>query len=144
MTLHSLAGLLPALFGLFAGQPGAIQPSVTRLVAREGIVWRVPVIPRPPARTIEWVEHKGPRCIPTATIRRALLFSPEQVDFILSDRSRMRAKFSDDCAALDFYGGLYLKPEDNFLCAKRDAVHSRIGGSCTIAKFRLLEPRPKG
>jgi len=73
-------------------------------------------------------------------IRRALLSGPEQVDFILADRTRVRAKFDEDCPALDFYGGFYLQPQDERLCADRDAVHSRMGGSCTIDKFRLLVP----
>ena len=141
MTADIWTGLLPVLLGLI-GQPGPVTPAVSRMVMSEGVVWRVPVVARPPARTIKWVERKGPRCIAAATIRRALLTDPEQVDFVLSDRTRVRARFNGDCAALDFYGGLYLRPQDGFLCAKRDAVHSRMGATCAIAKLKLLEPRP--
>jgi len=143
MTFEPLASLLPIVIGLMAGQPGAAQPAVTRLIMRNQVIWRIPVIPRAPASTIDWVEHKGPRCIPANSIRRALLYSPEQVDFILANRSRVRAKFIGNCAALDFYAGFYLQPEDGFLCAKRDSVRSRMGASCAIGKFRQLEPRPK-
>ena len=111
---------------------------------RNGVVWRVPVAPRPPQQSrIDWVEHKGPKCISAATIRRAFVSSPEQVDFVLNNRNRVRAKFDRNCTALDFYGGFYLQMQDEFLCADRDAIHSRMGSSCTIEKFRSLEPRPK-
>jgi hypothetical protein len=134
--------LVPVLFGMAVAQPGSIQ-SVTRLVVQDDVIFRIPVLPRPVQPQIEWVEHKGPKCIPAAAIRRALLSSPEQVDFLLSDRSRIRAEFDEDCPALDFYGGFYLQPEDWRLCAGRDAVHSRIGGSCTIERFRQLVPKLK-
>lgn len=143
MTLTTVIGLFPMLLGVIIGQPGAMPQGVSRLVMQNGIIWRVPLQPRPPLRRIEWIERKGPRCIPAAAIRRALLFSPEQVDFVLADQSRIRAKFNGDCAALDFYGGFYLQPADDLLCAKRDAIHSRMGASCTIGKFKQLEPRLK-
>ncbi|MEO7865341.1 MAG: hypothetical protein ABIR63_05670 [Sphingomicrobium sp.] len=143
MNMTTVFGLIPMLLGMIAGQPSGMPQGVTRLVVQNGIIWRVPAQPRPPLRQVEWIEHKGPKCIPAAAIRRALLFSSEQVDFILSDRSRIRAKFNRDCAALDFYGSFYLQPEDDLLCAKRDAIHSRIGASCTIGKFKQLEPRLK-
>jgi hypothetical protein len=131
---------LPLLFGLFAAQPGAVQ-TVTRLVVQDEVILRVPVQPRPVLPEIQWKEKKGPKCIPAATIRRALLSGSEQVDFVLSDHSRIRAQFDEDCPALDFYAGFYLQPEDDFLCAKRDAVHSRMGGSCRIDRFRRLVPK---
>jgi hypothetical protein len=143
MTPGTLLTFIPLLFGIFAGQSGGVQPVVTRLIMQDEVILRVPVEPRPYLPQVEWVEHKGPKCIPAGMIRRAILSRPEQVDFILADRSRVRAEFNEDCQALDFYGGFYLQPEDERLCAKRDAVHSRIGGSCRIERFRLLEPRLK-
>ena len=92
---------------------------------------------------IEWIERAGPKCIPVSRIRRALLSGSDEVDFILINRARIRAKFDEDCPALDFYGGFYLQPEDDRLCAKRDAIHSRMGGSCTIEKFKQLVPRAR-
>ena len=142
MTLESLTTLVPMLFGLLAAQPAALQQPVSRLVMKNGVIWRVPVVPRSPRQRINWVERKGPKCIPTKSIRRAILSSPEQVDLILANRSRVRAKFDRNCDALDFYGGFYLQMQDQFLCADRDAVHSRMGSSCTIEKFRNLEPQP--
>jgi hypothetical protein len=135
--------LFPVLLGFFAVQPGAVQQSVTRLIVQDEVILRVPVQPRPFLPEIEWVEHKGPKCIPTGAIRRAVLSGEEQVDFVLADRRRVRAQFDEDCPALDFYGGFYLQAQDDRLCARRDAIHSRMGGSCTIERFKQLEPRLK-
>jgi hypothetical protein len=133
--------LLPLLVGLLGAEPGAVGQSVTRLIVQDEVILRVPVQPRPLLPEIEWVEHKGPKCIVAGDIRRALLSGPSQVDFILNNRSRVRAQFDEDCPALDFYGGFYLQPADEKLCARRDAVHSRIGGSCTIERFKQLVPK---
>jgi hypothetical protein len=133
--------LLPLLLGLLGAQPGTIGQSVTRLVIQDEVILRVPVQPRPLFPEIEWIEKKGPKCIPAAAIQRALLSGPEQVDFILANRAHIRAQFDEDCPALDFYGGFYLQPEDERLCARRDAIHSRMGGSCTIERFKQLVPK---
>ena len=90
---------------------------------------------------IEWIEHKGPKCIPAAAIQRAFLSGNQQVDIILVNHARVRAKLDEDCPALDFYGRFYLQPEDDRICAHRDAIHSRMGGSCMIEKFRKLVPK---
>jgi hypothetical protein len=132
---------VPLLLGLLAVQPGVVGQSVTRLIVQDEVILRVPVQPRPLVPELDWVEKKGPKCIPAAAIQRALLSGSEQVDFILVNRARIRAKFDEDCPALDFYGGFYLQPQDERLCAGRDAVHSRIGGSCTIEKFSQLVPK---
>jgi len=134
---------LPLLVGLFAVQPGEVQTTVTRLVMQDEIIWRVPIRPRPLRPEIKWVEHKGPKCIPLQAIRGALLTGPDHIDFVLADHSRMRAKLDGDCPALDYYGNFYLQPEDDRLCVKRDALHSRMGGSCRIERFRRLEPKFK-
>ena len=54
----------------------------------------------------------------------------------LRNRQRIRAGSTSDCPALDFYGGFYLQPDDERICAKRDSIHSRMGGSCRIERFR--------
>ena len=132
---------VPMLLGMVAMQPGAVEQGVTRLVSQDEVILRVPVQPRPLVRNVRWIERKGPRCIRAGAIRRAMLSGPEQVDFVLANRMRIRAEFEADCPALDFYGGFYLQPEDARLCAGRDAVHSRIGGSCTIERFKHLVPQ---
>lgn len=134
--------LLPALAGMLAAETDPNAFGVTRLVGQNEVIWRVPVAPRPMQQRISWVERKkGPKCIPTRAIRRAMLSGPGRVDFILADRTRIRAKFDSDCPALDYYGGLYLEPENDLLCERRDTINSRMGGSCEIKRFRLLMPK---
>jgi hypothetical protein len=137
----SIWSLLPLLLGLFAAQPVPVSQSVTRLIVQDEVILRVPVQPRPLMPQVEWIEKKGPKCVPVAAIQRALLQGSEQVDFVMVNHARIRAQLDEDCPALDFYGGFYLQPEDDRLCAQRDAIHSRMGGSCTIEKFKQLIPK---
>jgi len=141
LTAGAIWNFVPLLLGLFGAQPGTVGQSVTRIIIQDEVILRVPVQPHPLLPDFEWVEKKGPKCIPAAAIQRALLSGSEQVDFILANRARIRAQFDEDCPALDFYGGFYLQPQDERLCAHRDAVHSRIGGSCTIERFKELVPK---
>jgi hypothetical protein len=141
VTAGSFWNIVPFLLGLFGAQPGAVGESVTRLIVQDEVILRVPVQPRPLLPEFEWVEKKGPKCIPAAAIQRAMLSGSEQVDFVLANHARIRAQFDEDCPALDFYGGFYLQPRDERLCAGRDAIHSRIGGSCTIERFKQLVPK---
>ncbi|HJP69491.1 MAG TPA: hypothetical protein VJ846_11365 [Sphingomicrobium sp.] len=141
MIAGPIWSLLPLLFGMFAAQPGAVGQTVTRLVIEDEVIIRVPVQPHPLFPNIEWLEKKGPKCIPAGEIQRALLSGPQQVDFIFANHARVRAQLDEDCPALDFYNGFYLQPRDERVCAHRDAVHSRIGGSCTIERFSQLVPK---
>lgn len=141
MNPQIILSFIPLALGLFTAQAAAIQQGVTRLVVQDEVILRIPIQPRPLAPVIEWVEKKAPKCLPANAIRGAVLSGPSQVDFILSGGARVRAKFDEDCPALDFYGGFYLQPADERFCAGRDSVHSRIGGSCTIEKFRQLVPK---
>ena len=143
MTVSTFLALLPLLLGLAVAQSGGSQPAVRRLVVQQQWILRIPVRPQPSRQRFEWVESKGPKCVPAADIRGALLSGTDHVDFLLPDRQRIRATFDDDCPALDFYGGFYLNTEDQQLCARRDSVHSRIGGSCRIERFRKLAPKLK-
>ena len=141
MIVGTIWSLVPLLLGLIGAQPGTVGQSVTRLIVEDEVILRVPVQPHPLLPEIEWIEKKGPKCIPAGAIRWARLSGPEQVDFILGNRARIRAQLDEDCPALDFYGGLYLEPQDDRLCARRDAVHSRIGGSCTMERFKEMIPK---
>ena len=138
-----ILNLLPLLVGLFAWQPN--DASVSRLVVQEDeVILRVPVSPHSLAPQFDWLEKKGPKCVPAGAIRRMSLSGREQVDFILSGGGRVRAKFDEDCPALDFYGGAYLQyGKDQQICAHRDAVMSRMGGACEIDHFKLLIPKFK-
>lgn len=148
MTLSTIIAIFPLLMGLVglhgseAEQPRAgAAPEVRRLIVNEQVIMRVHVQPRPQFRRLDWEERDGPRCIPTRAIRGAMASGADHVDFLLMPRQRVRARFTEDCPALDFYTGIYLKPESDKICAGRDSVHSRIGGSCRIDGFQLLIPR---
>lgn len=141
MTVSIFLALFPLLLGLASAPAEAPQVSVQRMVIEQEWILRVPVQPQRIARRFEWVESKGPKCVPASDIRGALLSGTDHVDFLLPDRQRIRATFDDDCPALDFYGDFYLSTDDQQLCAKRDSVHSRIGGSCRIERFRKLTPK---
>ena len=130
---------MPALIGVAADAPQ--EPSVVRrVVIRDEVILRIPVRPRLSPR-IEWTERKGPKCIAVDTIAAAMLSGPSSIDFVLRDRSRMRAKMDNQCPALDFYKGFYLQPDDERICAKRETISSRVGTSCRIERFRKLTPQ---
>jgi len=141
MTFFALIGLIPALFGMFADQPAENQ-SVRRVIVQDEVIFRIPIRPKvsPP---IEWVEHRGPKCIPANMLAGAIMSGPSTIDFVLRNRQRIRAKMDSDCPALDFYGSFYLQPDDDFVCAKRETIRIRSGGSCRIEKFRTLVPQYK-
>ena len=129
--------MILSLFGVSDPQQG-----VRRVVVQDTVVFRIPVRPTPPM-AIEWVESKGPRCIPADVIRGASVRSPNEIDFLLTHRRRVRAEIDRDCPAIDFYTGFYVEPRDDRLCAKRDELRSRMGGHCEIRRFRALTPQLK-
>ncbi len=135
--LLSHLSLLSALLSLFSGQ----QPSATvsRLTVRDEVILRVPVIRPRITRPIRWVEKKGPKCIDGRDVLAATLTDESSIDFHLRDRRRIRAKMDNECPTLDFYGGFYLQPEDQRICARRDDIRNRIGASCRIERFRAME-----
>ena len=142
MPVHTFLALLPALFG-FAAAAQADRPEVRSVVVHNELIIRIPVRPIPSPPAIEWVEVDGPRCIAAEAIRGATLSGRGHVDFLLHGRRRVRAELGEDCPALDFYNGFYLAPEDDRICARRDVIRSRIGGSCPIERFHRLVPRQR-
>ena len=125
---------------MFGFASTAQSDEVRTLVVEREVIMRIPVRPRP-VQPFTWEEKRGPKCIEASNIRAAALSGRETVDFLLFDRSRLRAQLSEDCPALDFYNGFYVTPEKGKLCARRDEIHSRIGRSCTIERFHRLTPR---
>lgn len=127
------------LFALFGAQP-PVTATVSRVVIRDEIVMRVQVVHPRVTVPIRWVEKKGPKCIRSAAVLAATLADDRSIDFHLRDRRRIRAKMDSECPTLDFYGQLYLQPEDDRICARREEIRSRIGGSCRIERFRTMVP----
>ena len=139
MPLPLFLTLLPSLLGLTA----SAQPDQVRtMVVQEEVIMRIPVRARL-APVFDWVERKGPKCVDAEDIRAAGVRDETHVDFLMSDRSRMRAQLSDECRSLDYYSGFYITPEKGKLCVGRDSLHLRMGGSCKIERFRRLIPRPR-
>jgi hypothetical protein len=137
MPFSLLISLFLAMFGFASA---AQSDEVRTLVVEREVIMRIPVRPRP-VQPFTWEEKRGPKCIEASNIRAAALSGRETVDFLLFDRTRLRAQLSEDCPALDFYNGFYVTPEKGRLCARRDEIHSRIGRSCTIERFHRLTPR---
>ena len=141
MIFTSFFALLPALLGISAAQAPGELPAVRRVIVQDEIIIRVPVRIRQISPQLDWIEHKGPRCIRSGDLRGAMLSGPDSVDFLLHGKQRMRASFDTRCPALDFYGGFYLNTEDGKVCAGRDTIRSRLGSACVIGKFHRLEPK---
>lgn len=139
MILTGLVGLIAALL---AGTEAPPAPSegVRIMTVEQRLIIRVPVAPRPRVR-VRWEEEKGPKCVAAGAIARAFLSGPDSIDFVLRGRQFVRAELDSDCEGLDFYGQLYLLPNDGRICARRDTIRSRVGGSCRIEKFHTLVPK---
>lgn len=139
MILTGLVGLLAAMLA-GSEEPPAPREGVSIMTVEERLTIRVPVAPRPRVR-LRWDEEKGPKCVPAGAIARAFLSGPDSIDFVLRGRQFVRAQLDSDCEGLDFWDGFYVQPEDRRICARRDTIRSRVGGSCRIEKFHTLVPR---
>jgi len=118
-----------------------IQQHFVIRVPRPDAVRRVsaPAAPLPP---IAWVEKDSDKCLRIQSLAGASISRPDSVDLFLSGGKRVRARLGNECPALDFYTGFYVKPtRDGMVCAKRDVFRSRSGGECRIKAFRTLVPQ---
>ena len=134
-----------ALFVTLAAWQGSTWHSgqtVQRMMVRDEIILNVPIAQRRRPGLV-WVEHKGPKCVSSAMIAGAAMADQSSIDFVLRDRSRVRAEFDNDCEGLDFYGSFYIEPKDGAVCAKREEIRSRAGSTCRIERFRRLEAKYK-
>lgn len=140
MIFAGFFGFLAMLLG--AGEPASVppMPTVKMMTVEREMILRVPVRPHPDLH-IQWDEEKGPKCIPVGAIAGAMLSGRDSIDLALRSRQRVRARLDSDCEGLDFYGGFYIQTGDDRVCAGRDVIRSRVGGSCRIEKFRMLVPR---
>lgn len=136
----NFVSLVPLLMALGLSAPDDQQPQqrVRSITVEDRIIIRVPV--RPPPGRVQWVARDGPKCFPTAMIRGAFYSGGDHVEFLLAGRRILRAELGEGCPALDFYEGFYLNSEDDKICAGRDTIRSRMGGTCQIERFRALRP----
>lgn len=140
------AGLLLALTaGSWPAEAeGPVQ--LAQVTVRQQIIVRVPMRPRPGpvGPPVEWKEGKGPKCVPARDIAGATMLTRDSVDLVLRDNSRVRARLETSCPALDYYHGFYINPAaDGRICADRDTIRSRMGGTCQIENFKALTPVPR-
>lgn len=99
---------------------------------------RVPA-PAPPQPA--YVERKTKDCVEMKSIAGFGITQPDSIDLVLRDGSRLRARLAKSCPSLGFYPGFYVKPQpDGKMCAGRDPIRTRSGGSCSIQTFKTLVP----
>jgi hypothetical protein len=147
-TLMLLAAATAAVAPAPAGSTDRIELAQVTITGR--IIIRVPSAPpaaeavqTSAAPSIRWAEKKGPKCIPANQLAGAIVSDTDSVDLVLRGGARVRAQLGDDCDALGYYGGFYVKPAaDGQVCGGRDAIRTRSGESCRIARFKRLEPKP--
>jgi len=119
-----------------------VRTEFAQLSIRQSIILRVPVRPRVPYSQprAHWVEKGSRKCVNVDDIAAANVISPSEMDLVMRGGERLRLKFGQDCPALSFYHGFYLRPgEDRQICARRDVVHPRSGGECEIETFKRLK-----
>lgn len=131
---------LTALAALVWPMPaGADRQSteVAQLTVEQSLIVRVPR--RIPAKPLKWKAKKGPKCVAMSAIAGAAVVADDAIDLVLKGGQRLRARFSSNCPALDYYSGFYILPtDDGRICAGRDMIRTRAGGQCEIERFRKL------
>lgn len=136
---------------MFAGLPAidgeAAPPRLqfAQMTIRRSIIMRVPLhperpVPRPPQT--EWIEKGGERCISIDDLAGAEISSSSSIDLVYRGGTRWRVKLREECPALGYYQGFYLRPgADRQLCVKRDVIHPRSGGECEISALKRLKAK---
>jgi hypothetical protein len=154
MPVHRTFALLAAAPALVAAQqsPAPDGPmldgvELAQVTVRERMIIRVrparrvrggPASAPPPV----WSERRARRCVPVEALAGVGVSRGGDVDLMLVDGRRLRAKLGEDCPTLSFYGGFYLRPgRDGQLCGGRDVLRARSGAACPILRFRMLEAR---
>lgn len=149
---HVVSGRLPRLLGasaplaalamLASPIPAGADPhgtEVAQLTIEQSLIVRVPR--RVPVKPLRWKEKKGPKCVAMSAIAGAAVVADDAIDLVLRGGQRLRAVFSSNCPALDYYSGFYILPtSDGRICADRDMIRTRAGGQCEIQRFRKLVP----
>lgn len=147
LSLLALLALAPVAAGDQPRDALVERVELAQLTFHSRIVIRIPrMLPlrrERSERPARLAEKKGPTCVPLTTLDRAVITGRDSIDLLLESGERLRARFDDDCPALDYYPDLYLRlAEDGMMCAGRDAIRSRSGGACQIETFkRIVEKR---
>ena len=125
-------------------------PPMGSLIIQQRVIIRVPRLPvgrttmaasAAPLPPIRWVEKRGQKCVAAQTLAGAAITRVDSVDLVLNGGKRLRARLGDNCPALDFYSGFYVKPAgDGMVCADRDSIRARSGAVCRIRSFKALVP----
>ncbi|MBA4047310.1 MAG: hypothetical protein C0476_02070 [Sphingomonas sp.] len=116
-----------------ASEPRALA----QMTLHQRVMIRVPR--RAPVKPIVWRERGAPRCHDLAGLAGASFLKPGSVELYFNDGRRLRAVLGNNCSAIDFYSGFYIRPrEDGRVCARRDAARSRSGAVCEIRTFKWL------
>ncbi|MEN2787160.1 hypothetical protein ACFOKI_04505 [Sphingomonas qilianensis] len=155
-----MANPLPSLLLLMLVAPAPASPprgaappprgwGMTQMTIRQRIIIRTQRQVAPVSRPLPMPddgprvsEKKGPKCVPIERLAGTGVTRKNSVDLLLTDGTMLRAKLDDDCKALNFYGGMYLrKTPDGQLCGKRDVIRARSGGACPISSFKKLKPK---
>jgi hypothetical protein len=93
------------------------------------------------ARPAVLVEKKADDCVKMEDLAGFSVNRFDSVDLLLKNGSLLRAKLGNDCPALGFYSGFYVKAnKDKKMCAKRDSIRSRSGRQCAVQAFASLVP----
>lgn len=143
MPLRPFLALLVAAPALVSAQevPPLHGTQFAQVTIRERIMIRVrPRRAAPIGAAPVWSERGARRCIPVRMLAGGAVSEGGDVDLMMVDGSRLRAKLGEDCPALAFYSGFYLRPAaDGRICGKRDVLRARSGAACPILRFRKLE-----
>lgn len=76
------------------------------------------------------------RCVGIDHVAGAVVFGDRAVELTMTDHSRWRMNLDAACPALGFYQGFYYRRAiAGRLCAGRDAIIPRSGGTCPIASI---------
>lgn len=148
-----LLAATPALIGADA-PPRLDGTQWAQLTIHERVIIRIPLVAAPPppaagpaatatfSRQLpppQWIERRAPKCVAASTLTGAQVGGAGDLDLIVGGVKRLRAKLDDDCPALDFYSGFYVKKgADGNICAGRDVIRSRSGTACAIRAFKTL------
>jgi hypothetical protein len=104
------------------------------------VIMRAPLRPAAPPPLPRMTEKKADECVKVQELAGFAVNKSDSVDLLLRDGKMLRAKLGNDCPALGFYSGFYVKANaDKKLCARRDSLRSRSGRLCAVQEFKSLK-----